>query len=178
MWCSLLGSTLHAAFIINPSLGIMKKVMLFFALSALCVLMNSCGSEKVDPANIIKDERGVTIKLTWTVNNGQVAATTVDLDMLIQKGSTESDFSPAASSVGYGTSESIVFDQRYANARYAVQVKYHSGTGQANYKVEVTGNSTNKTQSFTSYFSTSDAGMTANVIKLVKSGDQYTVENF
>ncbi len=149
------------------------------SLVALGLLLFSCSSDKPEPANVIEDPQGVTIRLTWTVNGGQSAATTVDLDLYLKEGTAESNFTSIASSRGMGSEESIFFpDTMNDEVPYAVQVGYTNGTARAEYKVDVTGATTGKMQSFSGSFDATAKGSYSTLVRIVKLGHSYRVEKF
>jgi hypothetical protein len=152
-----------------------------FSLIALSVLLFSCSKDKVDPQNIITDSQGVKIHLTWTVNGGQSSASAADLDLYLYKGTTEADAVEISSSTAFSTTrttETINLTSLNDNSSYFVKVKYFGGstTSNVDYKIEVIGLSTNKTQTLTSYFSAADKGLRATLAKIVKSTDTYRVD--
>ncbi len=148
------------------------------SLVALGLLLFSCSSDKPEPANVIEDPQGVTIRLTWTVNGGQATVAPADLDLFLMQGTAESDFTFAAASRGLNPEESILFRDTMADGSHAVQVGYSTGTGRADYKVDITGVSTRKAQSFSGSFEASEKGTHFNLVRIVKAGHSYRVEKF
>jgi hypothetical protein len=157
----------------------MKRIFTqLFSLIALSLFLFSCGKDKVEPQNNIVDPQGVKLMLTWTVNNGQSSATSVDLDLNLLKGTTASTLTYVDESAGVSSSESLLLNSQNTDGSYVGQVEYYSGSSRVDYTLTVTGVSTNKSQTFTSYFTSTDKGVKANLVKIVKSGTTYRAERF
>jgi len=157
----------------------MKRILVnLFSLVALSVFLLSCGKDKVEPKNIIDDAQGVKLYLTWTVNGSQSLAGNADLDLFLMKGATVATAVEAESSEGTSTSETIYMDDYNTDGTYFAQIEYYSGSGRVDYKIEAVGRSTNKVLNFTSHFLSTDVTARPTIVKIVKTGNSYRVEQY
>ncbi len=157
----------------------MKRIFThLFSLVALSVLLFSCGKEKVDPQNIIEDPQGVKLYLTWTVDGGRLSATSVDIELELLKATSTNSLSYVDGSYSTSASETVILNNQNSDGSYVGQVEYGSGSSRVDYTLQVSGVSTNKTQTFNSYFTANDEGLEANLVKIVKTGNSYRVERY
>jgi len=150
---------------------ITTKTSLFAAIFAIALLaQTSCDHTPKEPRNIITDTKGLAIDLKWATGKNEPTALSeadLDLDVLDAKGEILSSYNKSEF-------EHVDLTSLLADGTYTIKVSLYELYKKSNYTLSITGATSGK------IFNASGvliAGFQSsiNILKIVKSGDKFTL---
>jgi len=153
-----------------------KSFLTVVCLLSAVVVLNSCGGDDEVPANVISDDAGLKVELTWTAaGTGDVAIENADIDLFLYH-----DVDAIESSIESFDFEEIIFDENslyFEDGTYVVKVRFWNVDEDGTYTVKVTGKNVTKTWTFDRSFELADENKTVyvSVGEIKKAGSKYTM---
>lgn len=123
-----------------------------------------------EPTNVIKDSKGLSIDLKWTTNSNEATALTqadLDLDILDSEGEILSSYNKSEF-------EHVDLTSLFDDGTYTVRVSLFEIHKASNYTLSITGSTTGANFKATGALK-DDAKPSIDVLKIVKSGNQFTM---
>lgn len=140
----------------------------FFAVAML--VHTSCDNTPKEPGNIITDAKGLSIDLKWATGKNEPTALTeadLDLDVLDAKGEILSSYNKSEF-------EHIDLTSLLADGTYIIKVSLFEIYKKSNYTLSITGAASGKIFNATGVL-IEGLQSSINVLKIVKSGDKFTL---
>jgi hypothetical protein len=152
---------------------LITKTTLSVAIFAIALLPQASGSDSPkEPANVIIDNKGLSIDLKWATNKNEPTALTdadLDLDVLNDDGEILSSYNKTEF-------EHVDLTSLLADGTYTIKVSLFEAYENSNYTLSVTGATSGKNFNATGVIK-DGAKPSMDVLRIVKSGDQFLLTN-
>ncbi|HMG89688.1 MAG TPA: hypothetical protein VK589_06500 [Chryseolinea sp.] len=150
---------------------IITKTTLSAAIFGIALLGQTSGNKSPkEPANVIIDTKGLSIDLKWATNKNESTALTdadLDLDVLSSEGEILSSYNKSEF-------EHVNLTSILADGTYTIKVSLFEMYKKSKYTLSVTGAACGKNFNATGVLK-EGVQPSIDVIKIVKSGDQFTL---
>ena len=140
-------------------------IVLFVAIFCL----SACNSRSKEAANIITDGSGLSIDLKWNTKTDHIAAAVTDLDLDVLNAEGE-----VLSSYNSNEFEHVDLTSLFADGTYTIKISLFEIYKKSQYTLSVKGAMTGKTFSISGFFQ-DEIQPTVAILKITKSGDQFTM---
>jgi len=152
---------------------IFTKTTLSVAIFAIALLAQACGNDSPkEPANVITDNKGLSIDLKWATNKNEPTALTdadLDLDVLNSDGEILSSYNKTEF-------EHVDLTSLLADGTYTIKVSLFEMYEKSKYTLSVTGATCGKNFNASGVLK-EGVKPSIDVLRIVKSGDQFTLTN-
>lgn len=150
---------------------IISKTTLSAAVFAIALLTQTTGNNAPkEPGNIITDTKGLSIDLKWATGKNEptaLAEADLDLDVLDANGEILSSYNKSEF-------EHIDLTSLLADGTYIIKVSLYELYSKSNYTLSITGATTGKIFNASGIL-IEGLQSSINVLKIVKSGDSFTL---
>ena len=161
-------------------LNLMRNKFLLKVL-ALCLMafaFVSCKKDKDDPANVVEDANGITVSMSWTMNDQSSPSSNADLDLYLYKGTGANMQATSYYSDDVNTSsESFILPASLEDGDYTLAVDYFEviSNGKQHFTFTGTSSSADSYSIHDVAFTTTDENTEKNKILISKSGNKFTI---